>query len=390
MTSSSNEVVASDPQRGLDLKDMPVLRRLGRGLSGFIYETTWSGNRYTRKDFPLGSVGNYAFEKEAKPLFDLDHPNIVKCFGYSVGKSCCSLLQEYVDDDLQNVIQRKIEDRRRDNSTDTLHSRVLDVDELRCLLPSKVKGEGISKVDEGTSTIPGACGSNGLPLGYIDACQKISQIATGMKYLHDNRIVHGDLKPKNVLLSLEGSEWKVKLADFGLVETKKRIKLASKRSRHLEILMWKAPERLEELLGPLTEDSDDPFTDSDTDRDEDDEIERSDDFLKSRLAMADVYSFGLICAHILTEKLLFPLGLRLTQLRKQRSDGFRPALPSDWPLSMKNLICSCIQTEPLTRPTFSHICSRILLLQILPDLILKGIIKGTIPGLYCFILSCRM
>jgi len=215
-----------------------------------------------------------------------------------------------------------------------------------------------------------------------EALNIISQIATGMKYLHDNEVVHGDLKPKNVLLCPEAGEMKVKVTDFGLVETKKRIKLVSKRSRHFEILMWKAPELFSKLLGPVTEDSDDPFTDSDTDLSEDEEIRGSEDFLRSKLAMADVYSFGLTCSHILGAKVLYP-DLSLTKLRIQRLDGFRPDLPSTCPEYLKALIYSSLESEPLSRPTFSAICA-LKVVQPIPSKLMAGVMdsmKGAIPHL---------
>jgi serine/threonine protein kinase len=38
------------------------------------------------------------------------------------------------------------------------------------------------------------------------------QIAKGISYLHKSRIVHGDIKPENILLTLEGE---IKICDFG-------------------------------------------------------------------------------------------------------------------------------------------------------------------------------
>ena len=39
------------------------------------------------------------------------------------------------------------------------------------------------------------------------------QIVQGLDYLHDERIMHRDLSPRNILL---GRDYRVKLADFGL------------------------------------------------------------------------------------------------------------------------------------------------------------------------------
>ncbi|KAG6877741.1 hypothetical protein C0993_004455 [Termitomyces sp. T159_Od127] len=46
----------------------------------------------------------------------------------------------------------------------------------------------------------------------LSALEKISDIASGMKYLHDNGVVHGDLKSLNVLVTESG---RACLADFG-------------------------------------------------------------------------------------------------------------------------------------------------------------------------------
>lgn len=45
-----------------------------------------------------------------------------------------------------------------------------------------------------------------------DRCKLSTQIAAGLSYMHDENIVHGDVKPSNVLVSADGI---AKLADFG-------------------------------------------------------------------------------------------------------------------------------------------------------------------------------
>lgn len=93
--------------------------------------------------------------------------------------------------------------------------------------------------------------------------------------------------------------------------------------------------------------------------DSDEESDRSDNFKKSNLAMADVYSFGLTCAHIVGGKLLYS-GLSLTQLRQQRSGGFRPELPSACPEFLKYVIHSSLEREPSSRLTFTSICIKLM------------------------------
>ncbi|EFO85462.1 hypothetical protein CRE_23005 [Caenorhabditis remanei] len=53
-------------------------------------------------------------------------------------------------------------------------------------------------------------------------CAKISyEILTALEYLHSKKVIHRDLKPKNILIG-EGGEMRV--SDFGLAEFQKRVK----------------------------------------------------------------------------------------------------------------------------------------------------------------------
>lgn len=144
------------------------------------------------------------------------------------------------------------------------------------------------------------------------------------------------------------SGWKVKLADFGFTETKKMIRMISERTGRAEILTWKAPE----CLGKKNSNHCSLDDESDTDSDEE---TPGDDFLKSRLAMADVYIFGLTCSYILGGK---PLSsdVSLTRLRQQRMQRFKPELPESGSEEyFKSIIDECLEPEPLKRPIFRSI-----------------------------------
>ena len=47
------------------------------------------------------------------------------------------------------------------------------------------------------------------------------QITEGIQYLHNNNIIHGDLKPENIFYKIEDNELKIKIGDFGFNDIKK-------------------------------------------------------------------------------------------------------------------------------------------------------------------------
>lgn len=46
------------------------------------------------------------------------------------------------------------------------------------------------------------------------------QLASGLKFLRDSQVIHGDLKPENVMMVDHKENLKVKIIDFGLAKRK--------------------------------------------------------------------------------------------------------------------------------------------------------------------------
>ncbi|KAG1799072.1 kinase-like domain-containing protein [Suillus variegatus] len=76
-------------------------------------------------------------------------------------------------------------------------------------------------------------------LARMDRLRILKQITEGLKYLHDNDVVHGDLTSKNVLIAVDGSP---RLADFGVSNIMVESNPAF--SFHNGAVCWAAPELL--------------------------------------------------------------------------------------------------------------------------------------------------
>ncbi|KAF1328582.1 Serine/threonine protein kinase, partial [Globisporangium splendens] len=70
--------------------------------------------------------------------------------------------------------------------------------------------------------------------------QKLYQVALGLQYLHDQNIIHNDLKCDNILI---GADNDAKIIDFGLscIPNSAEIKIDTK---HMGAVQWKSPEYL--------------------------------------------------------------------------------------------------------------------------------------------------
>ena len=287
-------------------------QRLGKGASGFIYETTWLGETFTRKFF-LGT-NNPGFETEASALVDLRHLNIVHTFCWAKDKRSYSLVLEKFGTDLHTYVQKKKESER----TNAAH-----------LAPF------------------------GNEKWVLPAVRIMLQIAAGMKYLHENKVAHGDLEPNNILVKPVVNPLEVihhlhvKVVDFGLTRTRWwRSQYSGQEGKEREAVgfQWKAPEQ---LIESTTTDS--SFQDTDSSEDS----EPSTDKIR-KLQDADVYIFATICLYILTGE--------LPETESESKGGQAPyILPQDscCPKILKDLLQWCWTANPKGRPSFAQICDKL-------------------------------
>ncbi|MED6106355.1 hypothetical protein PIB30_004130 [Stylosanthes scabra] len=141
-------------------------------------------------------------------------------------------------------------------------------------------------------------------------------VSEGMKYLHQNNIIHRDLKTANLLMDDKGV---VKVTDFGVARVHNQ---SGVMTAETGTYRWMAPEVIEHK----------PYDHK-----------------------ADVYSFGIVLWELLTGKLpyehLSPLQAAVGVVQK----GLRPKIPRHTHPMLVELLNRCWHQDPSSRPNFSEI-----------------------------------
>jgi len=180
------------------------------------------------------------------------------------------------------------------------------------------------------------------PIERSEALDVLLQIAEAMQYLHQEKVVHGDLKPQNILLSeIPISEdlvyIVVKVADFGeaqVVDYRTETNFSPSKGT----TRWVAPEVLRCRTDPNS--------------------------LLTHPYKADVYAFGLIAYQVLTGYMPFKDLRTLSQFKKEilvnklsLSIEFKEHEEDlIYPSTFISLLKQCWDYNPSERPSFSDIC----------------------------------
>ncbi|XP_027478255.1 tyrosine-protein kinase Srms isoform X3 [Zalophus californianus] len=152
----------------------------------------------------------------------------------------------------------------------------------------------------------------GLPLLLSFACQ----VAEGMSYLEDRRIVHRDLAARNVLV---GDDLACKVADFGLARLLKD-DIYSPSSGSKIPVKWTAPEAANYRIYSQK---------------------------------SDVWSFGVLLYEVFTYGQCPYEGLSNHETLQQVTRGYRLPCPASCPAEVYTLMLECWKGSPEERPAFA-------------------------------------
>ncbi len=166
VTRWQSEKILQGKYKGFFLGKHKLLGHLGSGGMSSVYLAEHQGMMHKRaiKVLPKSKLGNNSylerFQREAKAIASLNHPNIVRAYDIDNERDTHYLVMEYVEGaDMQTLVRK--------------HG----------------------------------------PLPFVVAANYIAQAARGLQHAHDVGLVHRDVKPANLLVDKRGM---VKVLDLGL------------------------------------------------------------------------------------------------------------------------------------------------------------------------------
>lgn len=184
----------------------------------------------------------YRFKREFRAVADLRHPNLVRLYDLGVlpDGEFFFTMELVPGTDLKGWLERRRQESRRtiQVGADGTPAAAAAVSATELQLGSVTEIGGATELQsesafEETSTSPPAdsppadlgdatstwtpagtdSGDDGLDLA-ADMAKVLGEVAEGLNYLHEGRLVHRDLKPSNVMIDLVG---RARLLDFGIL-----------------------------------------------------------------------------------------------------------------------------------------------------------------------------
>lgn len=253
----------------IDEKEITFKESLGKGQFGSVCKATWRHIDVAVKKMLVAEPSleeTKSFEKELHLMAQLYHPNIVQFYGY-YPKPQFSIVMEY-----------------------------MPMGSLFHVLKSE------------------------KPLNWDIRLRIATDMASGLSFLHQENIIHRDIKSLNVLLS---ENMRAKLTDFGM--SKVKTESAPLSLNATGTYQWMAPE----------------FATTD----------------EGNSRASDMYSLGITFWEISARKLPFEKVAKPELIPFRASQGLRDEIPTDCPKKLSSLIKACWDTDPLKRPTADCVAS---------------------------------
>ncbi|KAL0240873.1 hypothetical protein GEMRC1_006109 [Eukaryota sp. GEM-RC1] len=229
--------------------------KIAEGGFAFVYAAEWCDFPVAIKMVSLSEKGRLQLQREMSLLFNLTHPSILRVFGTTLINNSIGIVME-----------------------------------------------------KASSTIPCPSSLSATTVRYAkELCQAV-------KFLHSKSIVHGDLKPCNILIVND----RIRIADFG---TSRNIESTSivPRTRAMTV-RYAAPEQFDNKITP----------------------------------QSDIYSLGVVLYELFQNLEAFK-GMNQYAVMGAKYGGKPLAFDRSLPASLSDVINQCLQSDPILRPKISEI-----------------------------------
>ncbi|MGK7890587.1 MAG: serine/threonine-protein kinase [Leptolyngbyaceae cyanobacterium] len=162
----------SQKNQSSQLSRYRILGLVGQGQFGKVYCAMHrrTGKLFALKNLERERFPTHQFLRELRFLLSLQHPNIVTCHAIEHTATGRHLVMDYCEGG-------------------TLRSLMLD--------------------------------DVGLPLNH--GIQLVADVLEGLDEAHHQKIIHCDIKPENILLTLTSKGWSAKISDFGIARVNKEV-----------------------------------------------------------------------------------------------------------------------------------------------------------------------
>ncbi|XP_076382321.1 vascular endothelial growth factor receptor 1-like [Megalopta genalis] len=161
--------------------------------------------------------------------------------------------------------------------------------------------------------------SNLKPICTQDLLSWAFQVARGMEYLSQRRVLHGDLAARNILLADDNV---VKICDFGLAKSMYKEEIYKKRSDCPLPIKWLAVETMRDRI----------FS-----------------------TQSDIWSFGIVLWEFFTLAMTPYPGIEAEIVYQKLIEGYRMEQPEYAIPEVYEIMCQCWNAEPSLRPSFTEL-----------------------------------
>ncbi|KAA0166012.1 hypothetical protein FNF31_01625 [Cafeteria roenbergensis] len=316
------------------------------GGAARVFRGTWEGRFVAVKelcDSPVKGPSTAAVVRESNVLASLEHANVARLLGvgWSPRKERPFMVMDLAAGTLLDWIHpTRIETMARSPSMwpSTPRRRITDPDPPRSPAAAAAAAAAPAPATTATTTAPraGAAAAPAASCERDDAADEflrawprsaaslasvLHDVACGMQFVHEQGIVHCDLKPSNILLD-EHSHARV--CDFGLSQVAAHRTAARAQGTQ----QYMAPELL--TTAPVVMD-----------------------------AAVDVFAFGVMAWEACTGKQAFAGVFAHDDMARGVRDGIRPPIPHAAPRALADLLESCWHGDPTMRPTFAEVARQL-------------------------------